>query len=423
MSEYKFGAEIVHKDSAQFQSHLASSHLSKHRPLCLCTVDGVPMYVAKSGTGFIIKRMPNTGHEHSPVCDSFEPPAEISGAGQVMGNAIQEDPETGMASLKLDFSLSKAGGKKVPQGDGAESDSVESKGGKLSLRGTLHYLWEEAGFNRWSPRMENRRHWGVLYKYLREAAQKMSAKKSCLDDVLYMPEPFSVASKSEIDQRRTVKLEPFRAKSMAGARKLMILVGEAIGFEKARFGWKMTVKHSPDYPFYMDDDLYKALQKRFAKEFELWESHHLMAIGTFSVSMSGLAHLEELSLILVNENWIPFESDFELRLLRRLTESRRHFIKCLRYNLTSKTPLASAVLTDTPKATALYIIGLGDEEYCEAMSNLIANSDIPSWLWDLSQDEVPPLPPISGTWSAPQANHDQQLESSLRNSSSEEESD
>lgn len=399
MSEYKFGAEVVHKDSTEFQSHLASCHHSKNRPLCLCVLDGVPMYVAKSGNGFIIKRMPNTGHEHSPVCESFEPPAEISGAGQVMGNAIQEDPETGIASLKLDFSLSKAAGKKVPQGEGAESDSVESKGSKLSLRGTLHYLWEEAGFNRWFPRMENKRHWGVVYKYLREAAQKMSAKKSCLDDVLYMPEPFSVSGKADIEQRRTVKLEPFRAKSMSGARKLMILVGEATGFEKARFGWRMTVKHSPDFPFYMDDDLYKALQKRFARELEMWssdESFHLMAIGTFSVSVSGLAHLEELSLTLVNENWIPFESDFELRLIRRLTDSRRHFIKCLRYNLSSKVPLATAVLTDTPKAVALYIIGLGDEEYCEAMSKLVAESDIASWIWDLNDDGVSELPSISG---------------------------
>ena len=30
---------------------------------------------------------------------------------------------------------------------------MKADASKLSLKATLHYLWEEAGFNRWSDRM------------------------------------------------------------------------------------------------------------------------------------------------------------------------------------------------------------------------------------------------------------------------------
>ena len=68
---------------------------------------GIEMYVARLGYGFIVKRMPSTGSQHAPDCPSYEPPAEFSGLGQVLGSAITEDPATGETTLKLDFSMSK----------------------------------------------------------------------------------------------------------------------------------------------------------------------------------------------------------------------------------------------------------------------------------------------------------------------------
>src|SRR3546814_10240269 len=51
--------------------------------------------------------MPNTGSDHNPGCDRYEPPAELSGLGEVMGAAIHEDPDQNVTALKLAFSLSK----------------------------------------------------------------------------------------------------------------------------------------------------------------------------------------------------------------------------------------------------------------------------------------------------------------------------
>ena len=36
---------------------------------------------------------PDTGDAHATGCESYEPPPELSGLGEVMGTAIQEDPE------------------------------------------------------------------------------------------------------------------------------------------------------------------------------------------------------------------------------------------------------------------------------------------------------------------------------------------
>lgn len=395
MQLFQFAQSTASRDTDNFQELLASFHLSKQRPLCLCVQDGVPMYVAKADGKFLIKRMPDTGAHHSPECDSYEPPPELSGIGQVMGNAIQEDPDSGLTALKLDFSLSKAAGKRIPQGDGAESDSVTSKGSRLTLRGTLHYLWESAGFNKWSPRMADKRPWYVIRKYLLEAATKATAKKSALDEILYIPEAFSSEHKHEIEQRRIAKFEPFRAKATGGARKLMMLIGEVKDFGDARFGKKIIVKHAPDYPFYMDTDLFKAMSKRFATELELWGAENdrkLVAIATFGISASGLAQIEEISLTLTTDSWIPFENLYELELIERLITEHRRFYKSLRYNLPTSAPLASVVLTDTPKATALYIQTSSEVQDIEAMNNLISESDLPSWLWGLSDAEVPELP-------------------------------
>ncbi len=116
--------------SRGFAEAIAAAHAAHQRPRCLCLVEGVEMYVARlAGTsdGFIVKRMPDTGSHHAPDCPSYEPPAESSGLGQVLGSAISEDPATGETTLKLDFPLSKMAGRSTMPAAGEASDSVASR--------------------------------------------------------------------------------------------------------------------------------------------------------------------------------------------------------------------------------------------------------------------------------------------------------
>jgi hypothetical protein len=104
---YEIGGRRFEIGSRGFAEAIADAHAAHQRARCMCLVEGVEMYVARLGEGYIVKRMPDTGSHHAPDCPSYEPPAEFSGLGQVLGSAITEDPATGETTLKLDFSLAR----------------------------------------------------------------------------------------------------------------------------------------------------------------------------------------------------------------------------------------------------------------------------------------------------------------------------
>ncbi|MBC7604835.1 MAG: DUF1173 family protein, partial [Ramlibacter sp.] len=167
---YLFGHRRLTIDSPEFAGAIAAAHALHHRPLCLCLIDGVAMYIARLGDGFILKRMPNTGSLHAPDCPSYEPPAEFSGLEQVLGSAIIEDPDTGETTLKLDFSMSKNAGRSAPCSVSHPHDSVVADGTNLSLRSLLHYLWDQADLTRWKPGFVGKRSWATVRRHLLQAA-------------------------------------------------------------------------------------------------------------------------------------------------------------------------------------------------------------------------------------------------------------
>lgn len=396
MSNYRFGDEIVDNASGEFNRALASVYKSKERPVCLCRSKGVEMYVVRIGDKFYIKRMPNTGGDHDPACGSYEPPAELSGLGEVMGTAIVESADLGTTALKLDFSLKKIAGKTAPeQGEGG-ADSVRTDGSKLTLRSLLHYLWDEAGFHRWSPSMQNKRNWTVIRKYLLLAAEHKSTKGANLSDILYIPEPFVLERKDTIAQARAAQMSRIaQTAGQTGPRKLMLLIGEVKALSPSRYGNKLVVKHLPDFAFMLNEDLHKRLNKRFETELSLWdaiEGVHLIAVATFGVNKAGVANVEEMGLMVTTDNWIPFENRSDKALLDLLTRDGRRFLKGMRYNLAATRPLASVVLTDTPAPTALYIHQSGGDDYDEALAELITESRMESWIWHPEHGEMTAIP-------------------------------
>jgi Protein of unknown function (DUF1173) len=380
-------------DDEGFQASLKNAYPHKIRPLCPCKQPPVEMYIAKVNDRFIVKRMPNTGSEHDLECVSYEIPPGLSGLGQVLGSAIKENGGDGLTALKFGFSLSKGPTKTIPTGNAEEKNSVKTDGNKLSLRGTLHYLWEQAGFNKWSPGMVGKRNWFVIRKYLYEAAKDKTAKNVSLEIQLFIPETFKLDQKDELTQRRLATIHSLRNGDNKH-KQLMLMVGEVKEITSARFGHKMVVKHLPDFPIMLNDDIYHRLLKRFNVEIELWsanESGHLMVIGTFGINESGIPSFEEVALMMVTENWIPYDNADELRLINTLTQANQRFIKCLRYNLPSTVPTASVLLANKDKmATALFICpSSASEIYRNDLNALIENSEIISLLWDAEHEVLP----------------------------------
>ncbi len=133
MPDFLIGERIFGNGDPALQRALADIYASKTRPLCMCCQPGVPMYLARVAQQYVIKRMPDSGLSHAPSCESYEPPAELSGLGEVLGHAIIQDHEHGTTLLKLDFSLSKSSGRAAPVASEVPADSVKSDGAKLTL--------------------------------------------------------------------------------------------------------------------------------------------------------------------------------------------------------------------------------------------------------------------------------------------------
>jgi len=277
MRRFRLADRVIEETAPDLQDVLAYAYRHRIRPLCLCKEPGLAMYVAQVGDQFIVKRMPLSGSEHDSACPSYEPPDELSGLGVLIGSAIQIDPESGLSALKVGFSLTKVGARATPVtgADGADSVAGETK--KLSLRSLLHYLWHQAELTAWTSRWAGKRHWWNIRWHLREAARQMTVKGGMLSDVLFVPEPFRTSDKAAIEQRRAAALAP-ALPPRSGARKLMILLGEVKEVSPSRSGHRLIVKHMPDFPFMLDEEIHRRLRVRFENELMLWsadEASHL----------------------------------------------------------------------------------------------------------------------------------------------------
>lgn len=406
MPQYKIGNFVVSPTDDGFQPLLARLYPDHFRPLCMCREPGLEMYIARIGEHYIVKRMPDSGVEHAADCDSYETPSELSGLGEVLGSAIQNNEKDGTTTLKFDFSLAKASGNSITPGPKSESSSVRTDGRRLTARGTLHYLYEEAKLNRWFPGMAGKRNWYVIYKHLLIAADGKESKGKPLGDMLYVPEPFSVDRKDEITMRRLAQITKIAA-APTGPRELMLLIAEAKEISEGRFGYKLIAKHLPDFPFLMDDELHRKMMKRFSLEMSMFraiENSHLLVICTFGLGYNGVANLEEIAPMVTTENWIPIESMYEKDLIDMLTEKGRAFQKVLRYNLASDVPVASLILLDTkPNSTVMYVVPqdrIEDEVYSKKLEELIMGSSLDAWTWVVGKD-MPEIPPKGYALSTP----------------------
>ena len=176
-----------------------------------------------------------------------------------------------------------------------------------------------------------------------------------------------------------------------------MLIGEVKEIAPARFGHRMVVKHMPKFPFMLNEDLHRRVNVKFANELSLWGAmpeSHLIAIATFGLGPTGLASVESIALMIVNENWIPFETTFDATLLDALTHAQASYLKGLRYNLPSKEPLASVVLTqEDATPVAMYVVPPdADGAHRLVLEALVADSEMAAWVWKAGVEEMPTLP-------------------------------
>lgn len=408
MARYLVDGARLAGSSEDLQDALARAHRARGaeaRPRCLCVPGGVEMYVACLGGAYRLKRMPGSGPLHDCACPSFEPPAGVSGLGQVLGSAISEDPADGRTFLRLGFALTKDGRRVGTPSEPTGATAAATSGAKLSLRGLLHFLWEEAGFNRWSPAMANKRTWPVLRRHLLQACAGKQSRGQGLADSLFLPEAWIEARKEEQAARRRAQLLRI-ASPPRGQRRLLLLAGVVRRLDEGRHGGRLVVKHAPEIEFGLNADIHQALRRRFETELAFWQAGaaggsqggHLVVLGTFSVGLSGKPAMEELVLMYVSRNWLPVEDAFDLELIETLTANGRRFSKSLRYNMAASESLPCAVLADAGEpAWALFIARpSADPGFVPRASEIAEAAGLRLWLWVPGDADMPPLPPVTG---------------------------
>lgn len=397
MQRFAIKGRVIEANDPQLQDALAQVHDTPERPRCLCVPGGIDMYVARHRQ-FVVKRMPESGSAHHPGCPSYEPELQCSGLGELVGEAVLES-EPGHVELRVDFPWSRMTGRGVPRGEPQDVSEVEVPGRRMSLRALMHYLFERAGFNRWSPAMAGKRNQGVVHKYLLEAAEDILIKGVPLAQRLYVPEPFSEGTKAEAAQRRREKLAVLSPRD--GQAPLAMVIGEFKADEPTAQGCRVWIRHMPDAPLLIAARSWARIERAFAPLFEARDTDtgHRVRLILAALIRARREHTYEIdaaSLMLTNEQWIPVEGVHELPLIAALIAQRRRFVKPLRYDARSAAPFANALLLDAgPVTVALHVVSafMGPRERA-AKEKAISATGQAAWVWR-SDSDMPPFTDVA----------------------------
>ena len=405
MQRFSILGRVWNADDAQLQQALARVHDTPERPRCLCVAGGVEMYVARHRQ-FLVKRMPDTGSHHHPSCPSYEPEARESGLGELIGEAVLETA-AGCVDLRVDFPWTRTTGRGATRGESDAEAEVGVARRQMSLRALMHFLFERAGFNRWSPAMAGKRNQGVLHKYLLEAAEDVSVKGVALTERLYVPEPFSEATKADAAQRRREKLAVLRPHD--GHSPLALVVGEFKGSDTAVGGCRVWVKHMPDAPLLIAGKTWARIEKVFAPMFEARDADtghrvRLMLAALVRARREYTYEIDAASLMMTTEHWIPIDAIHELPLVHALVERGRRFAKPLRYDAATSGAFPNALLLDMGlKPVPLHVVSAFMAPKARLdKEQAISRAGGAVWVWATDQP-MPALPVPTGPQSVARA--------------------
>ncbi|MBW8848026.1 MAG: DUF1173 family protein [Burkholderiales bacterium] len=379
--------------SPDFAAAIARAYANQQRPRCVCRPEGIETYVARLNDGYVVKRMPDTGNQHAASCPHFEPPADASGLRPLLGTAIREDPVTGLTSLKLDFSLSRSPQRLASSRTSACGTPSVRSCPRLSLRGLLLYLWEQAGLTRWQPIFAGKRTWAMVRKRLLQAAGDKIVGGRPLLDRLFLPEPFLVEQREAIGRRRAAFWAMAGANS-AGAGQLLLMIGELKEISPARCGFRAVVKQMPDQAFIVDERLYSRITRHLQPELALWsvaDGIRMLVVATFGAGAAGVPTILELALIPTTRDWLPVKDVFEHQLVERLVAENRSFLKDAPLDPRSPGFVRCATLIDRSRmALALFVVTSADQINKANLSSRLATET--TWAWNVAEGPIPALP-------------------------------
>lgn len=374
----------------------AQSLLRQHKqtyPLCLCTAEGVPMYIRQmQATGkCYLARMPGTGPDHAVTCPSFEPIHGEAESEAYRDGAIAP-LDDGRILFRLDVGFGVRDNSPAPpvaRPDRPElPQMVDTQPRQLGLFALLQFLWAQAELHHWHPKMRDRRGYRQVYKHLLMAAEQIVIKGFPMSHRLFIPEPFRKDDAMAISTRRLERLSRL-SRSPNGQRRRFLALGQVRRVRSNADVVRLNLAHvSDDVMVQMPLSTWERLTKRWRvtspTEEDDSDDLRLWALFLVDAFQNHILLSRAAALMQTTAHYLPVFRPPEISLTYGLVESERRFIKLLAYDGRPAQGGPTFLLTDCgDQAIPLYI----------ATGDLPITAAVGEWYWHADRDDVWPALP------------------------------
>jgi hypothetical protein len=283
--------------------------------------------------------------------------------------------------------------------------------------GLLHLLWEEAGLNRWTPRLGRaRRRWPFVREALDRAALRIvPARNQTLSDRLAMI--------GYADEDGPALLRETARNCGDTWRILLLGIVDDIALVNWQDGQQFcALRFDGAGAYNLRVSAASLWHERVARRYPMATAalalprteRAIRVVGLVTATVrvgvtQGLSlvrcRADDIALMEVEPDTLtPVSSSHELAIARALVEQRRSFVRPLRFDAGRETVLPDFVLTDTgdPRGTPMEVFGRADEAYAARRAEKARYYDevygqAHWWHWDAvaSPGRWPAFPPAS----------------------------
>lgn len=400
-------ATVIRHAPQEFQNELLLARKKFGNALCCCQPRPLPLVIRERGKKLFLAAWPEQSAQHALGCPFYSEP-RLEGSAQAAG-AVQYEGD--VTKIHLHHPIRQPN--RTIFAAQAVGDAKASKFSRLHLWGLLHYIWDEAGLNRWHPGWH--RDWGFVRHAIRRAAQSTIVDGAPLLQSLYVPPVWVQAKKQEVVEQWNKFVAPLMHSHRRSAE---VASGFVIGSVRLMVphvaGYKLALHHHA-IPFMVDERMSKILSQYSRRGWAALKQldspvngdHRPYVIAALRVesTSTGVMHVVEAVLMRVTPRYIPVNSSFEDKVARLLVEQDRQFVRPLHYdNHHAQQP--DFILKDSqpyrrPVAMHVYGPALGYiklHQQIDADRALAEQAGMDFWSWsEALQPQPPPFPPAFST--------------------------
>lgn len=405
-------ASAIRHASHDFQIDLHSARDRFGSAMCLCQSKSLPLVIRERGGKLFLAAWPEQAAAHALDCPFY---SERSEGAQTHSNAGAIQRLGDRTTISLHHGLYKqaqhSATNRSAAGPLVKVATVNSnKYARMHLWGLLHYLWEEAGLNRWIEGWS--RDWGFLRYVVRRAAQSTFVDDSPLIQKLYIPPVWSEKKRVETSERWRDFVAPLLLHhGQASIVESGFVIGSVRSLETTQYGYVLKLHHMPER-FYIDTKMAEILAVYSRRGWSalkhldvvVHDDHKPHVVGALRIraAQSGRLVVVEAALMRVSPRYIPVDSSYEDVVARLLVKDGRSFVRPLHYD-NHALRLPDFVLKDAKSAqgqphtegVAMFVYGatiapVKKRKLEAADRRAAADANLQYWQWDAGTNAQPP---------------------------------